>query len=207
MSIYSLPQGIRIPNVDEYPSSINVDEINHNRLAAQIVQGYNITSVENKNYTHFIKANVDADKIWTVFVALANAILPDIAYGILGFKDGDDDVLSNYTYKTNIINILKNYAYELTNDGYLTFGIAFNDKTVLNEIFVSSFKYFKIWTNSISDVISVLNSFEIYEIKNLKFIDEFPVCSMALNEDMRNGVRHYTQVTEEIKTKFVGFTV
>ena len=202
MSIYKLPVGIRLPTKEEYPSNLDFEEIDAKRSAANIVQGYKLFPVENQKYTHFLEVNVDADKIWDLFRQLVTKIKPDISYCIIGFKDdSENDFLSDFLPTYDILELLSEYSYELTNDGYLTFGAAYYNEKILNEIYVSSFKYLKIWTEYINEVIKILKQFGLNENEELNFIDEFPVCSCALIPDENNGIRHYSEVTENIKTK------
>jgi hypothetical protein len=135
---------------------------------------------------------------------LTEIILPDFTYGIIGFKDGDD-TLSNFTGKANVSNLLRKYTYELTNDGYLSFGMAHYDNDSLNEVFVSSFKQILIWTTQANRVKKELACFGLTEYDNLNFIHEFPVVSEALVADTCMGIRHYAQVLEEINQGFKCF--
>ena len=70
-----------------------------------------------------------------------------IAYGIVGMK-GEEPVLSRFTESDRIMNLFKEYKFELTNDGFLQFGIATEDGTSYNEIFVTSFKTFRVWSET-----------------------------------------------------------
>jgi hypothetical protein len=104
------------------------------------------------------------------------------------------------------MEIFLDYKIELANDGYLEFGIANYDENSLNEIFVSSFKYMKIWTTKKELLVKTLNSFGIQQIENLQFIDEFPVVSEALSSNIVKGIRHYSEVTECINREFKKMT-
>ncbi|MDF2540744.1 MAG: hypothetical protein K0S47_462 [Herbinix sp.] len=203
MSTYILPLGIRIPNDDEYPSTYNVKEINNKRNMANIIEGYTLQKSEDQKYTHYFEINIDGDKVWDFFIAATNKIIDNIAYGIIGLRE-EEPKLSRFTTKENVIKAFKDYAFELTNDGFLEFGIANYDDTSLNEIFASSFKYIKIWTNKLTFLLETLSSFGIQHIENLQFIDEFPVVSEALTDKV-NGVTPYTEVKEIIEQRFESF--
>ncbi|QAA32115.1 hypothetical protein [Clostridium manihotivorum] len=201
MSLYKLPLGIRIPTNDEYPNEYDVKSINTARDTANITEGFKIAKVSDQNFTYFAEVNLDVDKIWDVFSHLANNLIDHIAYGILGFKD-EEPLLSNFAEKQAIINIFEEYKFELTNDGYLEFGIAYYDNSTLNEIYISSFKYMRIWTTKKEPLIKCLNNFGIIESDNLQFIDSFPVVSEALSADSSNGIRHYSEVISCIEEEF-----
>lgn len=201
MSIYKLPIGIRIPSIDEYPDGYNPHEINEKRDLANITQGYKLIEVEDEKFTHLAEINIDADKIWDLFVSLSNGLIGDTAYGIIGFKD-EEPILSGFTKKEKILSIFSRYKFELANDGYIHFGIAFYDDEVLNEIYVSNFKYFQVWTENKLALIETLSKFKLLEQEDLNFIDEFPVVSEALPNELINGIKHYSEVLSEIQKEF-----
>jgi hypothetical protein len=201
MSFYKLPLGIRVPNNDEYPSTYDVKEINDNRKNANIIEGYTIKEASGEKFTHYVEVNVDSDKVWDLFCAISNKIIDKVSYGIIGFKD-EEPILSNFNTTENLIHIYEEYSFELANDGFLQFGIANYNNESLNEIFVTNFKYMKIWTDKKDILIKTLNSFGIYFVENLQFIDGFPVVSEALSCEKVNGIRHYSDVLKTIEQKF-----
>lgn len=201
MALYKLPLGIGIPKGTEYPSGLDAKAINDNRDSANIVEGFVLREVSNEKFSNFAEVNINADKIWDVFCGLANELIDDVAYGLIGFK-GENPTLSDFTDKEKLLAIFEEYKFELTNDGYLEFGIAYYDKNSLNEILVSNFKYMKIWTDRKEELIKTLNGFGIKEIEGLRFIDEFPVVSRALTANSDTGVRHYSEVIESIERDF-----
>lgn len=201
MGLYKLPIGIRIPTHDEYPSTYNVAEIESKRNAANIVEGYRLALIEGKKYNCFAEINIDCDRTWSLFYKLSAELIPDIAYGVLAFKDAEHNI-SAFTNKENIIELYNEFKFELTNDGYLEFGIAHYDDNSLNEILVKSFKYIQVWATNKKKLINILNSFRLKEYDNLEFIDSFPVVSLALNQENAKGSRHYSVVMEEILKQF-----
>lgn len=201
MSIYKLPLGIRVPELDEYPDGYDVQKINSARNSSNIVEGYKLTSVHNEKFTHYAEVNIDADNVWNLLVSLSNKLLGDIAYGIIGFKD-EKPILSDFAYKQNIIDIFKAYKFELTNDGYIQFGIAYYDEATMDEIFITSFKYLQVWTSNKDLLVEVLEDFNLLEQEKLNFIDEFPVVSEVLSTDTIEGIRHYSEVISGIEEEF-----
>lgn len=204
MGIYKLPLGIRIPRDDEYPKGYVVEEINKKRNLANIVQGYKLVEVTDKKFTHFTEINVDIDKLWSLFISLSNSIIGDKAYGLIGFK-GEKPTLSKISDKQNIIDLFNKYEFELSNDGFSEFGIAYYDDNTLNEIFITTFKYVQVWTTDKEALVKALRKEGLKEKKSLNFIDEFPVVSEAISTDTEEESRSYTQILGEIKEEFEKF--
>lgn len=201
MNTYKLPIGIRVPYFDEYPNGYDVEEINRKRASANIVEGYKLKEVQGEKFTHFAEINVDVDKLWNLFIGLSDRLISNTAYGIIGFKDEKPN-MSNFTEKQRVIEILNRYKFELANDGYIQFGIAYYDESSLNQIFVTNFKYLQVWTSDSKELAETLNKYKILEYESLNFIDEFPVVSEALSAEKISEVRHYSDVIGEIERKF-----
>jgi len=204
--VYKLPLGLqipdRIPDRIDYPSGDDYDTIQQKRARANIVEGYKMREIEGGKFQYFTEINIDADRIWHLFVTLVNTMIKEgIAYGIVGMK-GEEPVLSRFTESDRIMNLFKEYKFELTNDGFLQFGIATEDGTSYNEIFVTSFKTFRVWSENKSDVLTALNQLHLKEYKDLEFIHDFPIKSKALSPQQYPGIRHYTEVLEELEKAF-----
>ncbi|WP_144569170.1 hypothetical protein [Bacillus pseudomycoides] len=201
--MYKLPLGLQIP--DRIPDRIGGDDyhtIQQKRARANIVEGYKMREIEGEKFQYFTEINIDADRIWHLFVTLVNTMIKEgIAYGIVGMK-GEEPVLSRFTESNRIMNLFKEYKFELTNDGFLQFGIATEDGTSYNEIFVTSFKTFQVWSENKSDVLTALNQLHLKEYKDLDFIHDFPIESKALSPQQYPGIRHYTEVLEELEKAF-----
>ncbi len=204
MPIYKLPLGIRIPCSDEYPKGNDPKEINKNRDSANIVEGFVINEISEKKFSHYAEVNVDADKIWDVFCGIAKQLIKNEAYGIIGFKD-EEPKLSRFTKLEKVIEVFEKFKFELTNDGFLEFGIADYDENSLNEVYISSFKYMKIWTTKKEFLIEILNSYGIQQFEKLNFIDEYPIISEALSPELIKGIKHYSKVIENIEREFDDF--
>lgn len=201
MTLYKLPLGIRVPRNDEYPNGYDVESINSQRNLSNITEGFKINEVKEEKFSYCAHINIDVDKIWDVFCSLTSRLIDDVAYGIIGFKD-EKPKLSKFTNTKRVIQIFRKYKFELTNDGYLQFGIANYDDNSLNEIFVTSLKYMTIWTNNKDELVETLSSFRIQQVENLQFIDEFPVVSEALSINTCEGIKHYSDVIESIEKEF-----
>ncbi|HBF35925.1 MAG TPA: hypothetical protein DDW50_01220 [Firmicutes bacterium] len=204
MPIYKLALGVRIPRNDEYPKGYDPNEIKKKRDLANIVEGFVLNGVSKKKFSHYAEVNVDVDKIWEVFCGIAKQIIKNEAYGIIGLKD-EEPKLSGFTKLEKVIEVFEKFKFELTNDGYLEFGIAHYDENTLNEVFISSFKYMKIWTTKKDSLVEILNGYGIQQIENLQFIDEYPIVSEALSTGLMKGIRHYSEVIENIEREFNQF--
>ncbi|URZ04039.1 hypothetical protein [Clostridium felsineum] len=112
------------------------------------------------------------------------------------------NIPANFTNTERVIEVFRKYKFELTNDGYIQFGIANYDDNSLNEIFVTIFKYMTIWTNNKEQLAQTLNSFEIQQLETLQFIDEFPVVSEALVANEDNVIKHSSNVIGGIEKEF-----
>jgi hypothetical protein len=201
MPLYKLPIGIRIPKDDEYPKGHDIKSINDKRDSANIVEGFTISEVSGERFSHYAEANIDASKIWGVFRSLTNNLINESAYGIIGFKE-EKSKLSRFTTMEKIIGIFQRFEFELTNDGFLEFGIATYNERSLNEIFVTSFKYMNIWTDKKECLVETFKSHGIQQMENLQFIDEFPVVTEALAGSSIKGITHYSEVIESIEREF-----
>ncbi|WP_410983135.1 hypothetical protein [Bacillus cereus] len=200
--MYKLPLGIQIPDQIDYPKGYDYDTIQQNRAQANIVEGYKMREVEGEKFQYFTEINIDADKVWRLFETLVNIMFKEgIAYGFVGMK-GEELSVSSFTESDRIMNLFKEYKFELINDGFLQFGIATEDSTSYNEIFVTNFKTFQVWSEHKNDVLAALNQMDLKEYKDLKFICDFPVTSKALSPQRYPEIRHYTEVLEELGKVF-----
>lgn len=204
MVSFKLPAGIKIPEANDYPKRYDVKSINEQRDSANIVEGYNIRTVAGENYSHYAEANIDADRLWDVFVALTKRLISENAYGIIAFKEKEPHY-GGLADAVNLINIFNEFKYELTNDGFLEFGIASENNGSFNEVFVTSFKYMNIFTSDAETLTKTFKKLNIQQTENLQFIDEFPIESDALEADAKKGIRHYSDVIKSIEKEFKKF--
>lgn len=194
MSVYKLPIGIRLLKEDEFPTNF---EYNKDITKANIIEGYRINLVNNHKYTHFLEINVDVDKLWILFEELSRTLIDKQAFGIVGMFD-ENPLISKQKDKNLILSIFSKYKFELCNDGFLLFGITNVHETNYNEIFVNNYKYIQVWTSNFNLVKKVLDKYNIKEIRNINFIDEFPVASEALIKDSLPNVRSYFDVLDGV---------
>ncbi len=173
------PRGVRFPLSDEIPGDAN--EVLSRIANAQITTGYIVTKVEGKLYNTYIEANVHAPNVFEVFKQLAFALMPNIAAPIVGIKE-DEPIFGPYINTVLAVEVFQPHTDLLQNDGFLEFGIVHQSEFAFEEVFVTSPKYFSIWTNHCSRVEDVLQSNNIPKCEELEFIDEYPMVSLSLGD-------------------------
>src|SRR5690242_13036627 len=73
------PRGVRLALPGDVPRSA-WDAVER-AANARIATGFVSNPCENAGYSAYLEANIHADQIWTVFEALAEALLPEVADG------------------------------------------------------------------------------------------------------------------------------
>jgi hypothetical protein len=165
------PRGVRFALPDEVPRSArNAVERSAN---AQIMTGFVSISCENVGYSAYLEANIHADETWAAFEALAEALLPQVAAPLVGWKDAKP-TLGPYTDKSAAIAVLRPHKESLQHDGYIEFGLMFQTNGRTEEIFVKAAKHLQVWTDQGDIAESTLVSLGVPKVERLQFIDEFP---------------------------------
>ncbi|MEO7092452.1 MAG: hypothetical protein ABI175_04320 [Polyangiales bacterium] len=197
-----LADGIRAPRPDEYPAGTDVAKIDALRAAARIIPGYRLRSETNDRF--FAEVNVDADRLWEAFEALA-FVLPEPVSGIVGFKD-DDPMFSEYADKAPVLAALYSFRDELCHDGFLAFGAIHQTATQNEEVFVTSTKYLRVWGADLAAFRETMTRLELAEVPDLAFVDELPVVSESLRVIRGETARHHEQVIAEVRSRFDALT-
>lgn len=178
-----LPETIRLAKLDEVPQQPGLIE----RIKASdnnnIVEGYTFSPNTNNDYPYrfFAEINVDNSNLWNLFKAMMLAMPDDISF-ITGRKDDStkDVAHSEYQDKYGLYNKIEKYERELTLDGFLKFGAIHQTENYLEEVFVHNAKYIQYWGGDEEKFRNTMNEFSLYEIKNLEFIDSYPIATTAL---------------------------
>ena len=118
---------------------------------------------------------------------------------LYGLKDEEME-LTDYKPKDCIKSVLEKYKYSIVNDGFLSVGIAF-DKEIIEEVFIESFKYLRVYTSQKDKLDAVLEKYNLKENPNLRFIDEFIVCSETVADDSKN-VLHPDDIVKALDNAF-----
>ena len=167
-----------------------------------ITNGYNLSvNEEDVKFKFVYEINIDSSRLWNLFWDIGNALFEefDNIYCIYGLKDEEME-LTDYKDKSYIKKILEKYKYSIVNDGFLSVGIAF-DKDIIEEVFIESFKYLRVFTSQKEKIQSVLAMYNLHEKQDLRFIDEFFVCSETV-ADAENGVLHPDDIVKKLDKAF-----
>jgi hypothetical protein len=193
----TFPLGVRFPTEDEFPLGYEAEQA---RIAsAHITTGYVVNASTASGYRAAVEANVHAPQLWTVFRAVAEAILPTVAAPIIGVKD-EEPTLGPYTDRTLALNVFTPHVHLLQNDGFLEFGVIFQHQGQTEEVFVPSPKFLRIWTNQEETVRRVLEMNGIPEVPTLQFIDEYAMVSDSIRSD--DGDASWPDVVDALKAAF-----
>lgn len=189
MKTLQLPPTIRTARPDEVPKQEDI----LNRIAASksasIVEGY----VFHYNETHelpfrfFAEINVDNQRLWHLFKTLLLQ-LPDEICVVYNYKD-EESAYTGYAYKYEVLNKLELYQLEITQDGFLEVGALCKDDTMMEEIFICSPKYLQYWGVDEQRFRETMTEFQLYEMPELNFIDQYPLVTEALR-------LHYSEAKE-----------
>ena len=204
-----LVKGIHFPTKEEFCSVPNMEA----RFATEkerfdidnkyISNGYTVTENEKDTRYKFIyEINIDASRLWSLFWDIGNVLFEELdeIYCIYGLKDEEME-LTDYRDKYYIKKILEKYEYSIVNDGFLSVGIAY-DKEIVEEVFIESFKYLRVFTSQRGKIETVLAKYNLPEKQNLKFIDEFIVCSETV-ADAEKGILQPEDIVKDLNNIFI----
>ena len=196
-----LPPTIRQPLPNELPNNDEVKELMKKRSVANIVEGYKIipNTTHPEPFTFYAEININNSRLWDLFIALSK-ILPDHIGTIYNLYE-EKPFYGPYYPKQEIINLFTQYKLELTQDGFLEFGIIFNTKDKLEEIFIPEAKYIKFWGVNEASFRQTMNNFNLNEIRDINFIDQFPKVIESLSMK-NNNAKQPEKVIEELNTRF-----
>jgi hypothetical protein len=108
--------------------------------------------------------------------------MPDVIAPLVGIKE-EEPIIGPYTERAWAVGVFEPYLDMLQNDGFLEFGVVCQSEATIEEIFVASAKYFKIWTNYREVAEEILQSAGIPRCETLEFIDEYPMVSSSIGDD------------------------
>jgi len=198
-----LPKTIRPARLDEVPkNSIALERL---QLIdnAKIDEGYTfkLQEIDNKEHKEipfdfYSEININNSRLWDLVVALTD-LLPDVSALIIGYSESEL-IYCDYKPKNDLMDKLKKYKTELTEDAFLDWGIIYNDKESLTEIFVPDSKYVKFWGVDIDGFKTIMTKFDLSQVDNLEFIDEYP----KVREPLRlfeNSILNTNELINELK--------
>ena len=180
MTQLELSKTIRTAKIDELPATQENMEWIKERKVAKIVEGFVVkpNNTEELPFDFFCEINVDNSKLWKLFKDFFLTFPDEISF-IFGHIDSEPNY-SRYDDKFKILNQIEKFETELTQDGFLEWGIIYHDKNVLKEIFIKKAKYMQFWGIDKEEFLCIMKKNSIEEIEGLKFIDEYPLVTEAL---------------------------
>jgi hypothetical protein len=167
------PRGVRLAAEADLPGSVDKLDKLARISGANITTGFVLTTSVDPGFSTYIEANVHADEIWSVFETLASRLLPDVSAPLVGWKD-EEATLGPYTDKVAALDVLRAHAESLQHDGFIEFGLMFQQGGKTEEVMVKGSKDLRIWTNNSEVATETLLSLGIPSIEKLEFIDEYP---------------------------------
>lgn len=196
-----IPITLRVPRVDEIPNLPKVLDNIKAREKANIVEGFILKNNETNElpFKFYAKINVNNSRLWNLVIALSET-LPEISSLLFGFIETEVNY-GNYENKAEIINFIKQYKTELTQDTFLYFGLIYQDKEKLTEIFVNESKFIQYWGINEDLFRIIMQNFELDEVENLEFIDEYPKVRENLKLHNQN-VLETGELIEVLKKKY-----
>ncbi len=170
---------------------------------AKINEGYTfkLKEIENEEnqevpFEFYSEININNSRLWDLVICLAD-LLPDVSALIIGDSESELNYC-DYEPKHNIIDNLKKYKTELTEDAFLEWGMIFNDKKTLTEIFITDSKYIKFWGVDINGFQAIMTKFGLGQIDDLEFIDEYPKVRKPLRL-FEDSIMDTTELINELK--------
>jgi len=197
MTRLEIPPTLRTPNFDEVPNTTDLVEAIKKSQNAKIVEGF-VFKYNTKGdlpFKFYVEINVNNSRLWSLFKTLV-LHLPDQISLIFNFIDSDA-IYGKYQDKYAVINKLSHFTTELTQDCFFEFGAIHQTNEFLAEVFVDGTKYIKYWGMDESWFRSTMHEFDIPEIPDLNFMDEFP----KIREVLRLHTKNITE-TQELITQF-----
>lgn len=179
-----LPITLRIPNFDEIPANSEASVRLIKRKTANIVEGYVLHQKDNNpdhsnlGFNFYAEININNSNLWNLVKSLSEE-MPDKIAVIFG-HEGTELNFGKYSNKAETINFLSKYSKEIIADTFIEIGLIFHSENELIEIFISESKYIKFWGIREESFIKIMNSFNLKQIDNIEFVDEYPKVREAL---------------------------
>ena len=170
-----LPKTIRPARVDEVPKNSTILERLKKVENAKIIEGFTFElNTENSDipFKFYSEININYSRLWELIISLTD-LLPEVSALIIGHSDSEPNY-GNYIDKIDLINNLTKFKIELVEDTFMEWGIIYNDNETLTEIFITDSKYIKFWGVNSNRFKEIMRKFDLEQIDDLEFIDEYP---------------------------------
>lgn len=196
---------LKIPrtiNQEDVPNNSSAMEQAQAKHSAKIIEGFKLFQNEKKSESPFIFAaeiNIDNDRLWDLFISLCEE-LPDIAALLFGFYDNDINY-GRYAEKEEIMLELSKYRREISEDCHLELGLIHHTELELIEVFIAEAKYIKFWGTDETLFRNIMHKFNLSEIRDIEFIDEYPKAVYPLKSIIEDVADTYEIITD-LQEKF-----
>jgi len=196
-----LPKTIRQARLDEVPKKSTALERLQQISNANIIEGYTFKLNDNEEhkdipFKFYSEININNSRLWDLIISLTD-LLPDISTLIIGDSDSEPNY-HDYISKSDLLNNLNKFKTELIEDAFLEWGVIYNDRVTLTEIFISSFKYVKFWGIDVAGFKAILTKYDLKQIDDLEFIDEYPMVREPLSL-FDNTIMDTNELIDELK--------
>jgi len=184
-----LPPTIRTVREDEIAITDAILQQIELSKSANLIEGFTFNDNVGRDsiYSFFCEINVDNSNLWEVFKSLLLSYSEEVSL-LFGHIDFDTNY-GIYVDKLKILNELEPFKLELTQDGFLEFGVIYQDESKLKEIYVKKTKYIQFWGTDKTEFLKIMTKHSIFQVDDLNFIDEYPLVTESLRT-------HYSQVLE-----------
>lgn len=175
-----LPITIRTATEAEVPRTEALLERIRLRKEALLVNGFSFTDTQEDKYPYnfYSEINIDNPFLWALIKRLIMDFPDDVCI-VFNHIDADPSY-SKYSDKFGVLNKLDIYQQELSMDGYLEFGIMFQDDKILLELFIKKAKYIQFWGIDEVAFRTAMKEFNLTEVPSINFIDEYPLVTESL---------------------------
>jgi hypothetical protein len=177
------PAGVSLLTKDE----LSGPEDYRNKLwarvqSANIAPGYSLRESDDSRFSFYAEINVDAPFIWEVFCDLCRGLLGNEAGLVMGEIDDEPRILGD-ARTTSLLGLLEPHAYQLTNDGWIQFGLVDEQENSLSEVFIAPTKHFQVWFTDVQVFRSIMKKHGLLEDDHLEFLDQYPRTTSRLPDD------------------------
>ncbi|KOS04982.1 hypothetical protein AM493_02200 [Flavobacterium akiainvivens] len=200
MKKLELPITVHLATKDEVA---NTPEILSNILRseqANLVEGYTLhgNTTTELPFAFFSEININNSRLWNLFEALLSG-LPHVSCLVYGHID-TEPYYSQYLERPVILEKITEFKDELSLDGFLEFGLLYQDDDKLIEVFIKKAKYIQYWGTDEVFFTKVMADFGLQNIEDINFVDEFPLVTESLSlkdskytatEDIINNLKDY----------------
>ena len=191
-----IPPTLRSIRLHEIPNRADVTESIQRSLEAKIIEGYTLkdNTAHELPFKFYAEINIDNPRLWELFKTLALHLPEEISL-IFNHVDGETHY-GKYQEKYSVLIDISNYSLELTKDCFLEFGAIHHTDDFLEEVFVDCTKYIKYWGMDEAWFRATMLDYQVFEIPDLNFMDEFPKVREALRLHYPDAIETHDLVNQ-----------